>query len=263
MSRGGRNRGYLSDEEKANRVKVSGHLLKRIGSYLKPYWKQMTLVFITIILTSVLRLLPSILTGRIIDDGLIGRDLDMLITLIVITLLVGLTANLIEIFESYLNTWIAQHITFDMRNQMFRHLQAMSHRFFTTNKQGDIITRMTSDISGVQQIMTNTLTSILSNTITLIVALIAMFSRNWILASIGLCIIPLFILPTKQVGKTRWTLTRDAQAYNDEINGILNETLSVSGQMLVKLYNKENFEFDRYQSLSKKMVKLNIKERMA
>lgn len=192
------------------------------------------------------------MTGRIIDEGLIGRDLDALVRLIILTLVVGLGANLIDVLESYINTWIAQHITFDMRTQMFKHLQAMSHRFFTTNKQGDIITRMTSDISGVQQIMSNTLTSILSNVITLVVALIAMFSRNWILASLGILLIPLFILPTKQVGKTRWTLTRDAQVYNDKINGILNETLSVSGQMLVKLYNKEAYEYERYEDLNQK-----------
>ena len=263
MSKGGRNRGYLTEEEKANRVKVSGALLLRIGSYLKPYWIQMSFVLLTIIITSVLRLLPSILTGRIIDEGLIGRDLDALVRLIILTLVVGLGANLIDVLESYINTWIAQHITFDMRTQMFKHLQAMSHRFFTTNKQGDIITRMTSDISGVQQIMSNTLTSILSNVITLVVALIAMFSRNWILASLGILLIPLFILPTKQVGKTRWTLTRDAQVYNDKINGILNETLSVSGQMLVKLYNKEDYEYERYEALNQKMIQLNIRERMA
>ena len=134
MSKGGRNRGYLTEEEKANRVKVSGALLLRIGSYLKPYWIQMSLVLLTIIITSVLRLLPSILTGRIIDEGLIGRDLDALVRLIILTLVVGLGANLIDVLESYINTWIAQHITFDMRTQMFKHLQAMSHRFFTTNK---------------------------------------------------------------------------------------------------------------------------------
>ena len=260
-ARGGRS--FLTEEEKANRPKVTKALLRRIGAYLRPYWKQMVLVLLTILVTSVFGLLPSILTGRIIDEGLIGRDLDALVWLIALSLGVMLSANLIRVLESYLNSWIAQHITFDMRNSMFRHLQAMSHRFFTTNNQGDIITRMTSDISGVQQIITGTLASILSNAVTLIVAMIAMYQRNWILATVGILIVPLFALPTKKAGKARWMLTRDAQACNDEINGILNETLSVSGQMLVKLFHMEEQEYGRYESANKRMIRLNIRESMA
>jgi len=261
MGRGSRS--FLSQEEKDNRPKVTWKLIRRIGSYLQPYWKQMTVVLLAILFSSVLHLLPSILTGRIIDDGLIGRDLNALIWLITLSLGVTLGANLIGVLESYLNTWIAQHITYDMRNSMFKHLQSMSHRFFTMNNQGDIITRMTSDISGVQQIITNTLSSIISNVITLVVAMVAMYQKNWILATIGIIIVPLFTLPTKRVGLTRWTLTREAQACNDEINGILNETLSVSGQMLVKLYNKEETEYQRYEAVNRKMIRLNIREKMA
>jgi len=256
-------RGFLTEQEKANRPKVTGKLLRRIGSYLIPYWKQMVLVLLAIMLSSVLGIVPSILAGRIIDDGLIGRNLNSLIWLTVLTLLVTLGANLIGVLESYLNTWIAQHITFDMRNKMFRHLQAMSHRFFTTNNQGDIITRMTSDISGVQQIITNTLTSILANSITLIAATVAMYRKNWILATVGILIVPLFTIPTKRVGKARWTLTREAQACNDEINGILNETLSVSGQMLVKLCGMESHEYTRYEAANRRMIGMNIRENMA
>lgn len=258
-----RNRGFLTEEEKAHSPKVTRSLLKRIGSYLRPYWKQMTLVLLSILLSSILGILPSILTGRIIDEGLIGQKLDELIWLIVASLGVMLGANLIGVLESYLSTWIAQHITFDMRNSMYRHLQFMSHRFFTTNNQGDIITRMTSDISGVQQIITNTLTSILSNSITLIIAMVAMYQKNWILATIGVVILPLFTLPTKKAGKTRWTLTREAQDCRDEINGILNETLSVSGQMLVKLFRSEDHEYERYSSVNQRLIRLNVRESMA
>ena len=256
-------RGYLTDEEKQNRPKVTFSLLKRIFSYLAPYWKQLVLVLVCIVVSSVFSLMPSILTGRIIDEGLIGRNLPMLIRLIILSLLVTLGANLIGVLESYLNTWIAQHITFDMRNQMFRHLQEMSQRFFTSNNQGDIITRMTSDIDGVKSTITNTFSSILSNSITLIVALIAMYQKNWILATIGIIIVPLFAIPTRAAGKTRWTLTREAQESNDEINGILNETMSVSGQTLVKLFCREDYEYERYKKANQRMIALNIKESMA
>ena len=154
---------------------------------------------------------------------------------------------MIGVLENYLNSWIAQHITYDMRNSMYRHLQSMSQRFFTSNNQGDIITRMTSDISGVEQVITNTYSSILSNSITLAVALIAMYRKNWILATVGIIIVPLFTIPTRKAGQRRWTLTREAQECNDEINGILNETLSVSGQTLVKLFCREEQEYKKYE----------------
>ncbi len=255
--------GFLSEKEKINRPKITRELLLRIGSYLKPYWKQMLLVVATILMSSVLSIMPAVLTGRIIDEGLIGRDLNLLVRLLLISLAVTLGANLIGVLESYLNTWIGQHITYDMRNSMYRHLQSMPHQFFTTNHPGEIITRMTSDISGVQQLITGTLTGILSNIITLGVSLLAMYQKNWILATISIIIVPFFTLPTKRVGKARWSLTREAQARNDEVNGILNETLSVSGQLLVKLFNREEAEITRYEVANHQMIRLNIRERMA
>ena len=256
-------RGFMDEEEKKNAPKITGALIKRVFSYLTPYWKQLLFVLVAISLSSVLNLMPSILTGKIIDEGLGKRNLKMLIFFIVASILTNLGANLIGVLESYINTWIAQQITFDMRNQMFSHLQKMSQRFYTTNNQGDIITRMTSDIGGVESVITNTFKSILSNSITLVFAVIAMFSKNWIMAIIGIAVIPLFVIPTRKAGKTRWELTNEAQACNDEINGILNETLSVSGQLLVKLFGKEKQEYDRYTEANSRMVKLNIKERMA
>ena len=260
--RGMRN-GFLTEEEKANKPKVTKELLLRVFSYLKPYWKQMALVLFCIFISSLFSLYPSIITGRIIDEGLIGRNMEALIRLILLSLTVTLLSNLIGVAESYLNTWIAQHITYDMRNSMYRHLQKMSQSFFTSNNQGDIITRMTSDISGVESIITRTFTNILSNVVTLIVALVAMFQKNWILAVLGIVIVPLFTLPTRMAGKTRWEITNASQACNDEINGILNETLSVSGQLLDKLFGKEDYEYDRYEKLNKKMINLNVKESMA
>lgn len=255
--------GFLTEEEKNNRPKVTWPLIKRILSYLKPYWKQMVLVLVLIAVSSVLGLLPSVLTGKIIDDGLIGRNLKLLIILILVSLGVTLGSNLIKVGESYLNNWIAQHISFDMRNKMYRHIQKMSQRFFTSSNQGDIITRMTSDISGVERVVTNTFTSILSNTITLIAAVIIMFRQNPILALVGMLIIPLFVIPTRMAGKTRWKLTRDSQECSDEMNGILNETLSVSGQLLVKLFGKEDQEYQKYEGVNRKMIRINLKESMA
>ena len=261
---------YLTDEEKKNSPKITKELITRVFSYLKPYWKQLALVLVCIAVSSVCSLFPSILTGNIIDvltgkemGGWIGAGISALVKLIILSLGLTLVSSLIGVGETYLNNWIAQHISYDMRNQMYRHLQKMSQRFFTSANQGDIITRMTSDISGVESVVTNTFTSILSNTMTLVVALVAMFQKSWILALVGIAIVPVFTLPTRMAGKKRWKLAGEAQACNDEVNGILNETLSVSGQLLVKLFGREQSEYERYEEANGRMISLNIRERMA
>ena len=256
-------RGFMTEEEKKNRPKVTKELLFRVFSYLRPYWKQFLLILVCIAFSSLLALYPNVLTGRIVDALAEKQGVDILIKLILLSLGVTIGSSLIGVGQNYLNSWIAQHITFDMRNKMYAHLQQMSQRFFTTNNQGDIITRMTSDIGGVQSVITGTFTSILSNSITLIAALAVMYQRNWMLATLGVLVIPLFVLPSRRAGKTRWELTRESQACSDEINGILNETLSVSGQMLVKLFGKEQYEYDRYKDANGRMIRLNIKESMA
>jgi len=254
---------YLTDEEQKNAPKVTMSLVKRALGYLKPYRMQLLMVILLIVVSSTLSILPSVITGKIIDEGLIGRNMRMLLILLGASFGLTVLSNLIEVAESYVNSWMSQHITYDMRNKMYSHLQTMSQSFFTTNNQGDIITRMTSDISGVQSVISNTLTSIIKNVITLAVALVAMYQKNWVLATIGIIIVPLFTIPTRKAGKTRWQLRLKAQEANDTMNGILNETLSVSGQLLVKLFGKEEYEYERYRKANGEMVDLSVKESMA
>lgn len=259
---GGRGR-YLTDEELANGPEVTPILIKRIFSYLLPYTPQMIFVVFLIIVSSALSLLPSIVTGKIIDQGLVGGDYDMLVFLIGVSFAVLVASNLIDLLNSYLNTWITQHITFDMKVKLYSHLQSMSHRFFSTSKQGEIITRMTSDISGVQRVVSGTLVSIIQNISLVVLALLAMYQKNWVLATMGIVLVPLFIIPTKSVGKKRWEITNVVQRKNDDINQILNETLSVSGQQLVKMFTGENKEYEKYYVTSKEMTDLTIQESIA
>lgn len=265
MAGGGRNslgpRGFLTDEEKANMPKVTKELLLRILSYLKPYWVQFVLVFVAIILSASVGLLPSIITGRIVDEALVGKDLQLLIKLLALSFGTLLASQVIGVLENYINSWISQRIIFDMKNQMYDHLQHMPHSFFTSEKQGDIITRMNTDISGVSTVISGTLTSIVSNIATVVTTLIALFSMNWQLALVGMVIIPLLILPTKSVGKTRWQLLTDSQSKNDEMNQLINETLSVSGSMLVKLFTREKKEYERFVDVNEEVTQLSLKEK--
>ena len=253
-------RGHLTEEEKANRPKVTGSLLRRIGAYLKPYWPQFILVFIAILLSAAVGLLPSIITGRIVDQALINRNLEQLIRLCLAALAALLVSQLIGMAENYINSWISQRIIFDMKNQMYGHLQQMPHAFFTTEKQGDIITRMNTDVSGVSSVISGTLTNIVKNTATIATTAVALFTMNWQLAIVGVLIIPLLIIPSRIVGNTRFRLLTESQSKSDEMNQIINETLSVSGSMLVKLFTREAREFQRFRKVNEESMRLSLKE---
>ncbi len=260
MGRGLGPRGFLTDEEKENMPKVTKGLLLRILSYLKPYWVQFVFVFAAILLSAGVGLLPSIITGRIVDEALIGNDLSLLIKLLLMAFATLTISQVIGVLENYINAWISQRIIFDMKNQMYDHLQHMPHSFFTSEKQGDIITRMNTDISGVSTVISGTLSSIVSNVATVVTTLVALFTMSWKLALVGIVVIPLLILPTKSVGKTRWKLLTESQAKNDEMNQLVNETLSVSGSMLVKLFTREKKEYDRFVDVNEEVTQLALKE---
>lgn len=239
---------------------ITLHILKRIYHYLKPYTFQVVLMMLIILLAALLGMLPAILTGRIIDEGFIGGDFNQLTTLISTSFIVLLLTGLIGLTQSFLGAWLSQNIGKDMRNQMYGHLQKLSQGFYASGKQGEIITRMTSDISGVQSFVTGTLTQTVSNLAVLITSIVAMIQLNWVLALVSMLIVPLLVFPIKIVGKKRWALTNESQDLNDDANEILNETLSVSGQQLVKLFTKEETEYQRYRSVNEQLTQVKVKE---
>ena len=253
-------RGFLTEEEKQDLPKVDGALIRRILSYLKPYWLQFILVFVTILLSAVIGLFPSIITGKIVDEALVGQNMALLVKLLILAFVTLTASQVISVLESYINAWIGQRIIFDMKNQMYDHLQHMPHSFFTSEKQGDIITRMNTDISGVSSVISGTLSSIVSNLATVITTLVALFTMSWKLAIAGIVVIPLLILPTKSVGKRRYSILTNAQEKNDEMNQLINETLSVSGSLLVKLFTREETEYARFKAVNEEVTRLNLKE---
>ena len=253
-------RQFLSDEEKANAPKVTPELLRRIGSYLVPYWPQFLMVFIAILVGSVIGLLPSIITGRIVDQALVGDDLALLIRLLLMALAAMLASQLVGVLENYINSWISERIIFDMKNQMYDHLQHMQHAFFTTEKQGDIVTRMNTDISGVSSVISGTLTQVVSNVATVATTLVALFTMSPMLACVGLLVLPLLIIPTRSAGRVRLKLVQESQAKNDEMNQLINETLSVSGSLLMKMFSAEKREYERFVGVNEEVTEISLRE---
>ena len=256
-------RGFLTDEEKQNVPKITKELIFRILKYLTPYWFQLLIVFAIIIISSVLGLLPSLITARIIDQAILGKDMELLIKLVFLAILTLFLSNVVGVLESYINSWVSQRIVYDMKNEMFRHLQTMPHSFFTSEKQGDIITRMNSDISGVAGVISSVLTNIISNICTVVTTIVALFNIDIRLSIIGILVIPLLVLPTRSAGKNRWQLLSQAQAKQDELNDIINESLSVSGSLLIKLFTQERNINERFDNVNKEVTSLSVKESRA
>lgn len=264
MHIGGGPRGYLTEEEKESRPRVTKKLLMRILGYLKPYKWRFIAVFVAILISAVLGLFPSIITGKIVDAIISdSREIKILAQLVVLAFVVLAAAQIISVLEQYINSWISQKIIYDMRNQMYDHLQHMPHSFFTNEKQGDIITRMNSDINGVSSVISVMLTSTLSNVLTVATCVFYLFYTDWRLAIVGLIVLPLLILPTKAVGKKRWRLVSEVQAKQDELNQQVDETLSVSGSMLVKLFTKEKTEYEKFRKINSEATDITIKEQRA
>lgn len=257
-------RGFLTEEEKLNKPKVTKALLLRILGYLKPYKWQFIAVFAALIVSAVLGLFPSVITGKIVDAIVSdSRNIKQLLQLVVLAFVVLSAAQVISVLEQYINSWISQKIIYDMRNQMYNHLQHMPHAFFTNEKQGDIITRMNSDINGVSSVISVMLTSLVSNVLTVATCVFYLFYTDWRLAVVGLVVLPLLILPTKSVGKKRWELVSEAQEKQDELNQHVDETLSVSGSMLVKLFTKEKVEYEKFRKINNETTKITIREQRA
>ncbi len=260
---GGRGpRHELTAEEKKNMPKITPAFLKRMLAWLKPYKLQLALVLLCIAISGVLAIVPSLLTGQMIDRGLYHKDVPLLIKLALLSLAVLIGSSLVSIGEVYLTTWIGQHVTYDMRNKMYAHLQKMDHRFFTANLQGDIITRMTEDIGGVQAVLSSTFLNVFSNVATVVIVLVTLFQKSWVLALVGIAVVPFLLLPTRSVGKRRWKIAEQTQKQRDKSNQILHETLSVSGQLLVKLFTSEEREYASYRKVNKETTRLAIKERL-
>ncbi|MCR4893623.1 MAG: ABC transporter ATP-binding protein/permease [Eubacteriales bacterium] len=253
-------RGFLEEMTNKEKPQVSWPLIKRILSYLKPYVFQFIMVFAAIIAAAIFGLLPSVITGKIVDEALIKQDFELLIKLVLMAFATMCISNFIGILETYINAYISQKIIYDMKNEMYRHLQYMPHSFFTTEKQGDIITRMESDVNGVSGVISGTLTSVASNVATIVTTVVALFTMNWQLALVGIVVLPLLVVPSRNVGMTRFRLLLANQEKKDELNQHINETLSVSGSLLVKLFSREEAEYKKFEKLNDDVTKITLKE---
>ena len=246
--------------EKVEMPKVTRKMLARILSYFNPYWMRMLLVIGSIIASSVLGIVPPMLIKNIIDKALPQKDLKMLSLLIFVSIGITILLGLLQVAQSYLSIWISKHIILNMKNQMYAHLQHMSLNFYSAAKPGEIITRMTSDIDGIEDIFNSTVVNAFSSILVLISTALVLITMNWKLAILGMIILPIFIIPTRKVGKVRWKIATKSQEKISNLNQIIQETLSISGAILTKIFTKEKDEYEKFGQTNEEVIGLQIRE---
>ncbi len=249
---------FINEDDKA--PKISKTILLRILRYFKPYSFQLTLSVIAILSMSLLNLIPALLLRNIIDLALPQKNIGMLSALVLISISATILINLIQVGQSYLNSWISKHIIFNLKNAMYHHLQGMSLNFFTTAKPGEITTRLTYDIDGIQDIFNSTVVNALNSSFTLLSTAIVLFGMNWKLALLSMIVLPLFIFPTRKVGKLRWKIALKTQEKASELSQIIQETLGISGLILMKIFTKEKLEKDHFDTINRDLIKLQLHE---
>lgn len=238
---------YHQTDEKPHITKA---LVFRIVAYFKPYWKIMAVILLLIVLTSAMEIVPPLLTKNIIDIALPQKNIRLLLLYIVLSFALLLLVNLISVGQSYLNTLVSKNIIRNLREDMYQHLLHMSIRFFSNVQAGEISSRINNDIGGIESVFSNTFIQILQGILVFVTTTVILLYINWKLAIISLLTLPLFLLPTRRVGRARWKIAADMQSKLAELTTLITETLNVSGMMLIKLFTKEKEEEKEFQNIN-------------
>ena len=226
---------------------------RRVGGLFAPYWRQQTAVLACILVTSLLGLIPAFVTAHIIDTTIPSKDMRQLALDVGIILASALVSAGIGVAQGYLNSVVGEGIMRDIRSRLVSHLHKMPLSFFTGTKTGEIMNRVSSDVDNIDNVVTGTLTSIVTNIAIIVTTVVAMFIWNWRLALLSILIVPL-----GPVGRKMFQVRKKTREKRDEIESITQETLSISGIQLIKSFAREGYEKARFYDTVTNLMKLEI-----
>ncbi|MCZ6519052.1 MAG: ABC transporter ATP-binding protein [Actinobacteria bacterium] len=215
-------------------------------SYGRPYARGLVGILLTIIVISGLSVLPAILIRLLVDEAIPNGDIAQLTLLGIGMILVPFVNALIGVAQRWVSSRVGEGIIFDLRRELFAHLQRMSLRFFTATKTGELMNRLNSDVVGAQQAITGTFVSIVSNVISVMVILVVMIQAEWRLTLLAVAALPLFVLPARRVAKVLRRVTQQQMDHEAKMSGILQESFNVSGALLVRLFGRWDEERERF-----------------
>jgi ATP-binding cassette subfamily B protein len=242
--------------------KLKAGTLKRIFTYARPYKKQIAFFLVTVVIDAILIVTTPLLLRKLIDQGVIPKNGTLITQL---ALLVGGLAVLDALFNivgRWFSSRIGEGLIYDLRSQLFTHVQRQSVAFFTRTQTGALISRLNSDVIGAQQAFTATLSGVVSNVISLVLVAGTMMFLSWQITLISLVLLPIFIYPTKWVGKKIQSLTRESFDLNAKMSSTMTERFNVSGAMLVSLYGKPENESKLFRSRARRVADMGIEVAM-
>ncbi len=250
---------YIAHDETQGQPKVDRKLLIRALGYGRPYTLLIAVVLITILVGAVIDLIPPLLFRDLIDNVIPGRDFTRLNWLAVGMIGIPILSNLIGVLQRWASAKAGEGIIYDLRQQMYTHIQKMSIRFFTHTKSGEIISRLNNDVVGAQSAITGTIPNIVTNLFTLVSTLVVMLTFEWRLTVLSVIVLPLFLLPAKRVARILREIRRQAMEYNADMSSHIGETLSINGAMLVKIFGRQRKELERYRSTNAKVRDIGVR----
>ncbi|MGI8658124.1 MAG: ABC transporter ATP-binding protein [Candidatus Limnocylindria bacterium] len=239
-----------------------GSTIRRIAAFFRPYRGQVALVLLTIVVTSLLGIINPYLLKLLIDDAIPQRDFGLLNLYVGLMIVVPIVSGLIGVGQSYLNNVIGQHVMQDLRNALYAHLQRMPLRFFTETRTGEIQSRLANDVGGIQSVVTETASTVVSNLVIVISTVAAMLILDWRLTALSLGMTPFFLYLTYRVGKVRRRISTETQERLADITAITEETVSVSGMLLTKTFGRQRAAIDRFREANAKLAVLQIRQSM-
>src|SRR4051794_16534534 len=240
-------------------------VIKRVARLFGPYKKDVTVVGLTILVTAGLGVLGPLLIRPIFDKGLFpkgGPNISLLSWLVGALVAIAIVSSVIGVYQSYLTNVVGQRVMRDLRATLYEHLQGLSLRFFTSTKTGEIQSRLANDVGGLQSVITDTASTVLSNSVILISTLIAMFVLSWKLSILSLILLPLFVVLTRTVGRARRKVSAETQVALAEMSATTEETLSVSGVLLSKVFGRQADESERYREQNERLAKLQVRQQI-
>ncbi len=240
--------------------------MRRVARLFVPYKWQVGLVVVAILGSSGLGVANPLLTKVVFDRALFpahgGRDLHLLYLLVGLMVAIPIVSSLISVGQTYVTTVVGQKVMQDLRNRLYEHLQSMSLRFFTATRTGELQSRLQNDVGGVQSVVTNTASSILSNTVIVLSTAVAMVVLSWQLTLLSLAVVPLFVFLTWRVGRVRRRISGQTQESLAELSAMTEETLSVSGVLLAKVFDRQRDAIERYRAENRRLAGLQVRQQM-
>ncbi|WP_439954205.1 ABC transporter ATP-binding protein [Agromyces mediolanus] len=247
------------------------NLLGRIAELFAPHRAALVTTVVLVLIGAALSVIPPLLTQRAFDDGLFPKnaagdalppDVPVLTWLVVGMIAVFIVSALLAVWQTWLTSTIGNKVMGALRVRLFSHLQSMELSFFTRTKTGVIQSRLQNDVGGVAGVLTNTVSSVLGNTVTVISAFVAMLILNWQLTFVALVLMPFMVIAQRRVGQVRARIAGKTQESLSEMTAITQETLSVSGILLSKSFTRQQSEIDRYADENRNQISLQVRQQM-